>query len=119
CRKRSLPRPCISHHVLCSSGNKAGVIRLVPLKHCSRLSPGIQSCFTKFWRQAHSFSGPSAQGVRILKMTKRSSQASHPMTGKELGQKLLRSIREMKAGKAERTTQVAGSPLTKGLSSNG
>ena len=29
------------------------------------------------------------------------------MTGEELGQKLLQSVREMKAGKAARTTQVA------------
>ena len=35
-------------------------------------------------------------------MTKRQS-----MTGEELGEKLLQSVREMKAGKASRATQVA------------
>ena len=40
-------------------------------------------------------------------MTKRISKTTRAMTGEELGQKLLQSIREMKAGKAARTTQVA------------
>jgi putative transcriptional regulator len=38
---------------------------------------------------------------------KRVSAKSETMTGEELGQKLLKSIREMKAGKAARATQVA------------
>lgn len=38
-------------------------------------------------------------------MTKHS--AADEMTGSELGEKLLKSIREMKAGKAARATQVA------------
>lgn len=40
-------------------------------------------------------------------MTKRTSKSSKAMTGEELGNKLLQSVREMKAGKAARTTQVA------------
>mgnify|MGYP001262194460 CR=1 FL=1 len=40
-------------------------------------------------------------------MTKRISKTTPAMTGEELGQKLLQSVREMKAGKAARTTQVA------------
>lgn len=40
-------------------------------------------------------------------MTKRTSKTTKAMTGEELGQKLLQSVREMKAGKAVRTTQVA------------
>lgn len=40
-------------------------------------------------------------------MTKRTSQKSEAMTGEELGLKLLQSVREMKAGKAARATQVA------------
>lgn len=39
-------------------------------------------------------------------MTKRISKTAKAMTGDELGQKLLQSVREMKAGKAARTTQV-------------
>lgn len=39
-------------------------------------------------------------------MTKRTVK-SRAITGEELGQKLLQSIREMKAGKAARKTQVA------------
>ena len=34
------------------------------------------------------------------------------MTGRELGEKLLASAREMKAGKAARVTRVAVSPIT-------
>jgi putative transcriptional regulator len=54
-------------------------------------------------------------------MTKRNSQTSQSITGEELGQKLLQSIREMKAGKAARTTQVtpnevAAARLKTGLS---
>jgi putative transcriptional regulator len=33
------------------------------------------------------------------------------MTGRELGEKLLASVREMKAGKAARVTRVAVSPI--------
>jgi putative transcriptional regulator len=40
-------------------------------------------------------------------MTKSISKNTKAMTGEELGQKLLTSIREMKAGKAARATQVA------------
>lgn len=40
-------------------------------------------------------------------MTKRTSKKSEAMTGEELGLKLLQSVREMKAGKAARATQVA------------
>jgi len=39
-------------------------------------------------------------------MTKRTSRVT-PASGEELGQKLLQSIREMKAGKVARVTQVA------------
>ena len=54
-------------------------------------------------------------------MTKRTSKTSKAMTGEELGQKLLQSIREMKAGKAARTTtvtqnEVAAARLKTGLS---
>src|SRR5690606_12345351 len=44
--------------------------------------------------------------VRSLNMTKRTSRVT-PASGEELGQKLLQSIREMKAGKVARVTQVA------------
>lgn len=40
-------------------------------------------------------------------MTKRTSRSRKAMTGEELGKKLLRSVREMKAGKAARATKVA------------
>ena len=40
-------------------------------------------------------------------MTKRSSNTTKTMTGEVLGQKLLQSVLEMKAGKAARTTKVA------------
>jgi putative transcriptional regulator len=54
-------------------------------------------------------------------MTKRTSKTQQAMTGEELGQKLLKSIREMKAGKAARVTdasqnQVAAARLRTGLS---
>lgn len=39
-------------------------------------------------------------------MTKRTVGTTKAMTGEELGQKLLNSIREMKAGKSARVTQV-------------
>jgi putative transcriptional regulator len=39
-------------------------------------------------------------------MTKRIVKTKKAMTGEELGQKLLNSIREMKAGKSARVTQV-------------
>lgn len=39
-------------------------------------------------------------------MTKRTSKSSKAMTGEGLGLKLLQSVREMKAGKAARATQV-------------
>jgi putative transcriptional regulator len=39
-------------------------------------------------------------------MTKRIVKTAKAMTGEELGQKLLSSIREMKAGKSARVTQV-------------
>ena len=40
-------------------------------------------------------------------MTKRSSSTTKTKTGEVLGQKLLQSVREMKAGKAARATKVA------------
>jgi putative transcriptional regulator len=40
-------------------------------------------------------------------MTKRTPKTTKVMSGEQLGQKLLQSVREMKAGKAARTTQVA------------
>lgn len=40
-------------------------------------------------------------------MTKRTSARPKTMTGDELGQKLLQSVREMKAGKAARATRIA------------
>lgn len=40
-------------------------------------------------------------------MTKRISKTTLAMTGEEFGQKLLQSVREMKAGMAARTTQAA------------
>jgi putative transcriptional regulator len=40
-------------------------------------------------------------------MTKRISKSAKTITSEELGQKLLRSIQEMKAGKAARITHVA------------
>jgi putative transcriptional regulator len=40
-------------------------------------------------------------------MTKLSSKTTTAMTGEDLGKKLLQSVREMKAGKAARATQVA------------
>lgn len=40
-------------------------------------------------------------------MARHTVKSSKAMTGEELGQKLLKSIREMKAGKAARATQVA------------
>lgn len=40
-------------------------------------------------------------------MTKKATKKSEAMTGKELGQKLLQSVREMKSGKAARATRVA------------
>ena len=54
-------------------------------------------------------------------MTKRTSKSSKAMTGEELGQKLLSSIREMKAGKVGRVTevtpnQVAAARIKTGLS---
>ena len=49
------------------------------------------------------------------------SKTSKPMTGAELGDKLLKSVREMKAGKAARATsiapnEVAAARLKSGLS---
>lgn len=40
-------------------------------------------------------------------MTKRTTRPGKTMTGEELGHKLLQSVREMKAGKAARSTRVA------------
>jgi len=40
-------------------------------------------------------------------MNKRNTNKTQAMTGEELGLKLLQSVREMKAGKAARATQVA------------
>lgn len=40
-------------------------------------------------------------------MTKRTNKKVETMSGEELGLKLLQSVREMKAGKAARATQVA------------
>lgn len=40
-------------------------------------------------------------------MAKRAAGKSKTMTGDELGKKLLQSVREMKAGKAARVTQVS------------
>ncbi len=40
-------------------------------------------------------------------MTKRTAKPTKAMTGEELGLKLLQSVREMKAGKAARATQIA------------
>lgn len=40
-------------------------------------------------------------------MIKKAFKTEKPMTGEELGEKLLKSIREMKAGKAARATRVA------------
>ena len=40
-------------------------------------------------------------------MTKRTLKSGNSMTGEELGMKLLQSVREMKAGRAARTTRVA------------
>jgi putative transcriptional regulator len=39
-------------------------------------------------------------------MTQRNPKTTQAITGDELGQKLLQSVREMKAGKAARTTQA-------------
>ncbi len=54
-------------------------------------------------------------------MTKRTPKTTKAITGEELGQKLLQSIREMKAGKAARTTlampnEVAAARQKTGLS---
>ena len=40
-------------------------------------------------------------------MTKKTTKKAETISGKELGEKLLQSVREMKAGKAARTTRVA------------
>jgi putative transcriptional regulator len=45
--------------------------------------------------------------VRQSTVTKRTSACRKTMTGNELGQKLLQSVREMKAGKAARATRIA------------
>jgi putative transcriptional regulator len=44
-------------------------------------------------------------------MTKRTSKPTKSMNGEELGKKLLQSVREMKAGKAARVTQVAANEV--------
>ena len=40
-------------------------------------------------------------------MTKKTTKKAEIISGRELGEKLLQSVREMKAGKAARTTRVA------------
>lgn len=41
------------------------------------------------------------------------------MTGDELGQKLLQSVRQMKTGRAARTTQVEVSPIVEARNASG
>ena len=44
-------------------------------------------------------------------MSSRAAKKVRALTGEELGQKLLQSVREMKKGKAARATQVAGTDV--------
>ena len=44
-------------------------------------------------------------------MTKNTSNSAKTMSGEELGEKLLRSVREMKAGNSARVTQVASNEV--------
>lgn len=44
-------------------------------------------------------------------MTKQRTKSKDTMTGEELGKMLLQSVREMKAGKAARTTDVTPNPV--------
>lgn len=61
--------------------------------------------FREYSDQRNRIAGPKA-----ALSTKGRSRISKGMTGSELGNKLLESVKEMKAGKIARTTQIASNP---------